>query len=886
MSKTLAQLDRNLNHAPSDRARMRSAHKDLKESKENLISRFSSREVSSTFQEDYSEIIDQYFRLSIQESNAGQSLFQKRNSFAFTAVGGYGRKELCLYSDIDILILFNRKIPQEAKDLAEEIFYPLWDLGLELGYGIRTIKDCLTLCRNDFEVLTSMMDSRFICGDSLLHLTLMEDLQEKVILKKASAYGRWLEDLDRIRMNTFGDASHLLEPNLKEGIGGLRDYHHILWMAKIFSNLRDPKELEHIGKLSHKEYLELEKQVSFILLVRNHLHHLSGRRNDRLSFEYQEEIARRLDYKNTKRIPAVEQFLSRLHAYMEAIKILHHSFLISHTPKKQLPKESYKHKDISRGLHLYQNEVGFNSSTAILTNPYLLIEIFEKSSSLGCSLSMEARKLVTEFLYLVDDDFRRSEQAVKGFFKIINGKNTVEVLDQMCETGFLDIFLPEFGKIRNRVQFDAYHIFPVGRHVLETVRYLKNIENEKEVLPLDTFSDLSNLEPLFLSGLFHDIGKTGSNHAYRGSQITRKILERFNYSKRGTEEILFLIQNHLLLVETATRRDLNDEKVIVQSARAIGDIERLKLLYLLTWSDSKATGPRAWNEWIGNLVQELFFKVLHILEMGELATPDSSQKVNRAKSEIIRKAGDRFGRAELDRLFEVMSPRYILNTSTRDIVRHLELIHRLENKSSHRKSSAFIFDVREDKQGRFWNVCFIAKDRPGLFSDIAGVMTLNNINILSSNIYTWREGTAVDIFSVTRPLDSIHPNETWEKVERDFENTFNGKLSLSYRLSQKASPSILSSPKKPTRPPEVVVDNRSSDFFTLVEVFASDRVGLLYLITRSLFDLRLDIRIAKTGVKGDQIADVFYVRDLEGQKLEDEEQVKEVKRALLYQLNQ
>jgi [protein-PII] uridylyltransferase len=356
------------------------------------------------------------------------------------------------------------------------------------------------------------------------------------------------------------------------------------------------------------------------------------------------------------------------------------------------------------------------------------------------------------------------------------------------------------------------------------------------------------------------------------------------YPENWIEEIAFLITHHLLLAETATRRDLDDEKIIIQTARTIGDIDRLKGLYLLTWADSRATGPRAWSEWTANLVQELFFKVLHILESGELATPDSSQMISRLKSRLRRKTGENISHADFERLFDLMPTRYKLSTPAGDIMRHMEMMLWFEKEAESRNPASFILDVREDKQGGFWQASFVGRDRPGLFSDIAGVMALNNINILSTNIYTWRNGTAVDIFRVTRPLDPIHPQETWEKVNILLKNAFSGKISLPYRLSQKAAPSILTEDGKPRRPPEVVIDNKSSDFFTLVEVFASDRIGLLFLITRTLFDLRLDIRIAKTGVKGDQIADVFYVRDIDGQKVEDEERVNEIKNSLIYQL--
>jgi [protein-PII] uridylyltransferase len=860
-------------------------HNELRNSTEHVISRFLSARIIYEFQEIYSEIFDQYFRSSIQKNHTGKDLFANKIAFALVAVGSYGRKELCLHSDIDILLLFDNKIPINAKSLIEEIFYPLWDLGLDLGYTVRTIKDCINLAHDDFEVLTSLMDARFLCGDSLLYLKLIENFQKKVVDKNQTAFIKWLEDIDKKRINTYGVASHLLEPDLKEGIGGLRDYHHILWTAKCFYHVRNSKELEHIGWFSDKEYHELQKMVKYILFIRNHLHQISGRKNDRLNFEYQEEIARRLGYKKIKNISAVEQFLAKLHAYMESIKDLNRSFLTSCFHKVRLFKKNLRIKHISKGLHIVQGELVFDSAAEITANPSILICIFEQSSYSGSRLSIEAKRMVKEFLYLIDDRYRSSEKVVKSFLNIINSQNTSITLDQMYETGFLDAFIPEFGEIRTRVQFDAYHIFPVGRHLLQTVAYLKNISKHKDMLLTDTLSELQDHESLFLAGLLHDLGKNGKGHARRGAKIAKVILERLGYQLKSITEIMFLIENHLLLVETATRRDLNDEKVIIQCARKIGNIDRLKALYLLTWADSNATGPKAWNEWMANLVREIFFKILHILEMGELASPDSSQKIIKIKNRIRHLTRDRINKYQFERLFEVMSTRYKLNTNTKDIIRHLEMLEKYNDKIKDNQPENFILDVREESQGDFWIVTLLAKDRPGLFSDIAGVMALNNINILSSDIYTWADGTAVDIFSITRPLDFINPDETWNKIKTDLKNTFNGKLALSDRLRQKAIPSVSSAREKPVPPPEVVIDNQSSDFFTLIEVFTGDRIGLLYLITRTLFESRLDIQIAKTGVKGDQIADVFYVRDLEGQKVEDEEQVKEIKRALMHQLS-
>ncbi len=868
---------------PLDTARRQEAHIELKESRDTLFTKFSKGAVKENFQEEYSEIIDNYFRISIQESGTGQELFKKKIPFALVAVGGYGRRELCLFSDIDILVLFNKKIPSNAKQLTGELFYPLWDLGFELGYGVRTTKDCVKLGHSDYEVLTSLMDARFLCGDSLLYLNMVESLQKKVIEKESPKFIRWLQDRNTIRMINFGDASHQLEPNLKDGIGGLRDYHHILWMAKALYDIRSARDLEYLGKLSYQEYHELRREVHFICHVRNHLHNLSKRKNDRLNFIYQEEIARQLGYKKEAKTAAVELFLEDLHASMENIKILHRSFLYGHAVKRPARKVNVELQDLKQGLHLHQDEIAYNSATAILSDLTILMRIFEVSAKYGITLTMDARRLTREFRSLIDDEFRSSEKIFGGFLNILNSPNAVETLDQMFETGFLDEFIPEFGEVRGRVQFDAYHIYPVGRHMLEAVSFLKNISKENDLLLVDTYADLKDKEHLLLATFLHDIGKTGKGHSKRGVKIARRLLERVNYPSAMIEEILFLIENHLFLAETATRRDLNDEKIIIQSARTIGTIDRLKALYLLTWADSKATGPGVWNDWTSNLIQEMFFKVLHILERGELATPDTSQKIAKLKRQIKRLTVDSIGKQDFENYFDAMSPRYKLSTPAAEIVHHIEIVEELKNRVAGGANNAFIFEFKENTIGGYWEVSFVARDRPGLFSDIAGIMALNNINILNANIYTWRDGTAVDIFSVTKPLDDINPQATWQRIERDFNNRIDGKLSLSYRLSAKTTQAV-GTIKKPTKPAQINIDNTSSDFFTLIEVFSTDKVGLLYQITRTLFDLHLDIRIAKIGNKGDQSADIFYVIDFEGQKIENDARIAEIKNALLHHL--
>jgi [protein-PII] uridylyltransferase len=865
---------------------MSSPSDELKHARSELISLFSTGEVSETFQENYSEIVDGYFRRCVQESDTGQRLFRDKTPFALVALGGYGRRDLCLHSDIDVLILFDSKVPSSAKKMAEDVFYPLWNLGFDLGHAIRSTKDCTGLAVENLEALTSLMDARFLCGESPLYLSLMERVEKRILPKRGLALSRWLEEQNQMRMNVFGDASSLLEPNLKEGIGGLRDYHHLLWLAKAFFRVRTPKDLEYTGILSHKEYAELESHLRFIHLVRNHLHRESERKNDRLTFDHQETIAKTLAFKDQDGLLAVEQFLSQIHASMASIKSLHRSFVFTHFPgSRKNGTGPVGPERLSAPFHMDQGELYFPSATSILSDPLLLLDIFAEGVKVGRPLSLESKRLVREFLYLVDDAFRTSERAARGFLCILNASHASDALDQMLETGFLSVFVPEFLPVLDRIQFDHYHLFPVGRHLLQTVRNLKTLQQERDVLLTDIFLDLPDPEPLFLAALFHDIGKTGKDHAAKGAVLARKILKRSGYDPKKTEDVCFLVRHHLLLAETATRRDLNDEKIVVQCAGEVGTIERLKMLYLLSWADGRATGPRAWNDWIANLVLELFFKVLHILERGELASPDASKRIRQSMQQVRKQIGDRLSPADKETLFGLMPPNYLIETHPRAIARHIALSGTLRPPGAGGFESAFCFEAEAEPSSGTYEVTFLARDRAGLFSDVAGVMALNNINILSARVYTWRDGTAVDIFTVTPPLDPIHTDEIWERIKRDLAQTFQGKLFLSERLQQKAKPTLLSHRKILTRQTQVSVDNQSSDFFTLIEVFTDDRIGLLYRITHTLFMLGIDIRIAKIATKADQVADVFYVLDLEGQKVLEPGRVEKIREVLLQELS-
>ncbi|MBW2570240.1 MAG: HD domain-containing protein, partial [Deltaproteobacteria bacterium] len=497
-------------------------------------------------------------------------------------------------------------------------------------------------------------------------------------------------------------------------------------------------------------------------------------------------------------------------------------------------------------------------------------------------LSHEAKRFVKEFAYLVDDKYRASPSAVKSFEKILTTlAPTFNVLDEMFNTGFLVHFIPELKAIVNRIQYNEYHIYPVDKHLLRAVQIIKNFgtseDTSKDRLYGNLYNKLTttNKKILLWAALLHDIGKKdpAKNHSQKGAKIARSILVRHGYKSEEVETVSFLIEEHLSLVKTATRRDINDEETAVSFARKIKGKERLKMLYLLTIADSMATGPKAWSTWASTLLKDLFLKVLHIIEKGELATKEAVITVEKKKEEILNSTSSSNNKQTTETLFNFMPPRYLLYSATEDILKHISLYKSLG-------SAAFVWEITKVPASNTRTVTICAKDRPGLISKIAGIFTLHGLNILDTQVYTWRNNIALDIFNVNPPLDRIFEEEKWDKTKKDLKSVLSGKLNLTTALDKKISayPTVKRYTLK--KPHRIVVDNKSSSFFTIIEIFTYNFPGLLFKITDALFRCNLDIRVAKIATKIDQVVDVFYVRDFEGQKVDSKEQINKIKETI------
>ena len=859
---------------------MKEAIKILEKDRTSLISSFMKGEELGFFRR-YSNILDNYFHRSFEESPVGSAMDIRKNPYAIVALGGYGRGEMCIHSDLDILLLFDKRVPKEAKALIRDIIYPLWDIGFDVSCATRSIKECITLALRNNQVLTSFLDARFICGQSALYTSFTRRMKTKITPQRAKKIVSALVKDSMIRHARYGDSSFLLEPNLKEGRGGLRDYHTILWLARLRSEIKRSKDLKFLGYLSYAGYETLKTDLSFIWKIRNHLHCMAGRRCDQLYFEYQTKLADILHYDSSNGQFPVEKFLGDLHGHMESLKNIYMTFVVEHgyyRKKRSLKKLSQQSH--VRGIKVKEGMLTFSSSEDIAKSPSLLMKIFEESLRLKMPLSSEAKLLIRDMAYLFDEKLRTSVSTVKTFEDILRASETRHsVLTEMLSSGFLQQLIPQYKLITNRIQHDHYHIHPVDKHCLLTVKAIKEFgrisDDPRTRLCHQLYRGLKKKKLLLWAALLHDIGKgeKGQNHSDRGAVIAERILREFHFKNSDIETVTFLIKEHLTLAKIAARRDINDEETAIRLARKVMQIGRLKMLYLLTVADSIATGPAAWNDWTAALMQNLFIKVLHILEGGELASGKAVNGVAQKKQDVLAVFEDKEEKEEVKKIFNFMSPRYLLYTSAHDIIRHIHLYRSM-------KDAPVAWEVTESPESNTRVVTICAYDQPGLFSKIAGTFTLNHIDILESQIYTWRNNIALDVFKVKPPLDLIREDEKWRKTKQCLLSAISGKIDPGVILEKKSSHVSLDSSFY-KRPSKVNVDNESSSFFTIIEVITYDFPGLLFSVTNALFECHLDIWVAKIATKVDQVVDVFYVRDFDGQKVDDPNQIEKIRTAIL-----
>lgn len=839
------------------------------------------------FLKKHASVLDEYFLDIFEKSIAARQMTVSGNPFALIALGGYGRKEQCIHSDIDLLILFEKQVPAQVEAFVQELLYPLWDAGFEVGYAVRSTSECIDMAFERFDILTTILDARFICGASLIYTSFLEKFRSRLSSGYVKKTLNYLFDHGEKRHFDFGDSTYLITPDLKSGFGGLRDYHTLLWYAKIKSSIKTKKDLEYYGFLSHYEYSSLEESLEKIWKVRNFLHHITKRKCDILHFEYQTELADLLGYRSKKQQADVEHFLSDLHTWMDFLKYINQitfEDIISSIRTKK--KAAVLRPAKTHGLVIRKKRLDFANTVVIQQKPDILLKIFLESGLKKISLSIEAKRLVFEFLHLVDDEIKNDPECIKIFKKILTLSFwEFNVLNVMLATGILEKFIPEFSAIVNKIQYNHYHRFPVDKHSIRCVQILnsfrKGSDSHMDSLYRFVIKEVRDKNILLFAALLHDIGKSdpAKEHSKTGAKIAKPILMRFDLKASQIKDILFLIENHLIFIKTATRRDVFDEETAVSMANRIGKIKLLRMLYLLTVADSMATGPKAWNKWTESLLKDLFLKTMSIMKTGELATKKTQKLIDIKKKNIIRMLQERWQEDTIFKLLDSMSRRYLMYVPEPTIVHHIKLYNTLGDKN-------FLWHISETSASDIRDVSICGKDRPGFYSKIAGVFFRNGLDIVASQAYFMGEKHVLDIFNVKPPKDRIFEEEKWEKAENDLKNALNDDQFLSNALNRIPKKIQVSSGTEP-KANAVRIDNETSSFFTIVEVFTYDFPGLLFSITNALYINNVDVKIAMVATKIDQVIDIFYIRSLENDaKIENRLELEKIKNTILQTLPQ
>ena len=794
------------------------------------------------------------------------------------ALGSYGRRELCLGSDVDLLVIHQGKLSSQSRKIITQTLYPLWDAKLEVGHSVLTVQECVRIALEDFRFLTALMDARYLLGSRDFFRLFQEAFWSRIDRGKKPLLKEFLLYQER-RLEKYGGQSYFMEPDVKEGLGGLRDLHFMGWLSRMYFRAEQFSHIRRFEVFAHFEIEKLNNSKSFLLKVRNHLHHLAGRKDDRLLLSLQKDLAEVLGYKDSVQISGAARFMRHYYLHMNRIRYGYEEFQMKamdtidprpfETSPEKLPKE----------FHIMKGNLVLQRGYYLQENPLLILHALHQANKrdlfLGSGIIWEAKKRIA----VEGNEIAAMAKAKALFIDLVLHPKSPKIMRLALEIGLMDLFIPEFKKIRNLAQFSYYHEETVDLHSLRTLEVIHDIsvgacDGTWPILK-EVFQELLHRDWLFLAGLLHDIGKGyRGDHSEKGAILIPRILKRLDIRGSAFSGVSFLVQHHLLLVNASQRRDLNEEKTAVQVAQTLQSVETLRLLLLLTVADSMATGTMARSDWKISLLIELYFKVKNILERGRLASPDATKRLEEKKRRLAGILSSHYAKGKIQDLMDQVSIRYFLNTPLEDMAKHFHQALSMGN-----EKLSWYLEKKEKVQ--VTKVILCTHDQPGLFSKMVGVFTLNNLKVLSANIFTLKNGLAFDFYEVTNPVDPYREEEMWQKVKADAARAVEGKIPLDDLIIKKEQKDHFLKKKYLDQPKRVAIDNRASDFFTIIEMDGGNRTGLLYDIAKAIYSQGLDIRFAKVDRDEEKTRGVFYIRDSSGQKVYEEAMIEEIKEGIL-----
>ncbi len=838
----------------------------------------------------YTAAMDDLIRALFAAANAAYTeRYSRLNQLcAVVAQGGYGRGELNPCSDIDLLFLFQHKIDPYVESIVERILYALYDTRLEVGHAVRNVRECVRLAAQDLKVKTALLDTRFLCGDEALYAEFATAMDRDVLKRNAARFFKDKLAESAARHTQYGDSVYLLEPHLKDGEGGLRDLHTAMWLAKVKFKTNKSGELVQLGVITDTEREELEAARDFLFRVRNSLHFLSGKHQDRLTFEFQEACAPELGFQDTPTRKGVEQLMQTY--YLHAATINRFSAeIIERCLERAQPYRllgRFTTRTIRPGVSISSGVLSISGEELLVEDPTNLIRVFADAQRHGTEISNGTKRLLRANLHRIDEAARTSPEMVAAFFEVLHGKNQVyESMLEMHRVGVLGAFLPEFGHLTCMVLHDLYHTYTVDEHSLRGVREMERLRagEHQGIAPLLTqvMREIDRVDILFLSMILHDIGKGhGSKHSERGAAMIDAIATRLNLNTDDAEQLKFLVLHHLTMSHLAQRRDIHDQRLLVDFAKRVETLDNLKKLYLLTFADMRAVGPKIWNNWHDMLLAELYQQTFDIFESGAFVEEDQAERLQRVRERIDKAAKHVPVEARATFLHE-MPDRYLLGTDEATIVHHMDLVGRFS------EGEPFLAEVKHFPERAFSELTVLTADRPGLFAMLSGVLLAHGMNILTASINTSTRGTALDIFRVSHgdSAESVQRPDRWETLVVTLGAVLTGRAGIEEVVAGSEREGILAKRYVPRVPTEVEVDNDVSASFTVLDVYTQDRVGVLFAIANTLFHLGLSIHVAKITTNVDQVLDVFYVSDERGEKIVDDERIAEIRAELLSRLD-
>jgi [protein-PII] uridylyltransferase len=795
------------------------------------------------------------------------------------ALGGYGRGELHPLSDLDLMLIYDGEMGPYVQRATQGLLYALWDLGLQVGHAVRSLPDCLAMARTDFPSRTSMQQARFLVGDRRLFNRFRKVLAENVYQKDFAQFlETTLTERDQ-RYRKFGGSPYMGEPNVKESAGGLRDIHTAMWLASTKFGTRTLRELADKRLINAREQKAADEALTFLWRVRNELHFLSGHKNDVLSRDIQPQIAKNFGYTADELSLGVEKFMRDYYLHARVVHRVSRRLIARcretlsrrATVQRRLRQEALADGliVIDERLHLAQPD-----GRAFREDPLRLLKVFWHSHQLGFELGIDVERAIEDSLDLIGDAFRVSPEARDLFLGICrNWGRAAQTFREMHELGVLGRYLPEWGALTCLVQYDVYHKFTADQHSLIAVQNLEALAPGQSADSEGNAQVVSELERpglLMMGMLLHDIGKgRGHGHVAKGIPLIEALTARLALAPEDADKVIFLVAHHLTMSHIAQRRDIDDPKTIESLAEVCKTPERLRMLYLLTCADMRAVGPGVMTGWQAQILWDLYARTLARLAGGQRDRPTREAVAQRVAAAMRGEVP----RTTLAAHLAMLSERYLATTSPQRIAAHLRLLDRLAEEGVLATELFHHPDLGSSE------LVVATRDVPGLFSLIAGTLAAQGINILSAQIHTRADGIVIDTFQVNDPFgEAVTEEARWRRTLEALRRVLRGEVSVEDLLARRRA--VHPGPEAVAGPPKISLDNQLSDSHTVLEVKCPDRVGLLYVITRTLSAHGLDIGSARIATEIDQAYDTFYLTDRQGRRLEDDSAMARVRESL------